>query len=427
MSFFRRHLGPDCGCDAPDPKTGMIGIDEAFSRIIDTVAPVPGTERVDLDHATGRVLAAPITALSDMPRFDHSAMDGYALRVLDLTGRGPWRLPVTLRCAAGEAIGTSLAPSTAARIFTGAPVPEGADCVVMQEEVDRWPGGIVLRRRPARNENIRFRAEDTAKGVDIVAAGGRMGTRCIAAAAAGGHGAVVVRRRIRVGLLVSGAELARPGTPSPGRSGIWDVNTPMLRSFLTRPDVDLVDVGAVPDDLGQTHDALGRMARDCDLVVTSGGVSVGEEDHMRTAIRALGGTEVFAGVAIKPGKPVAFGRLGGAVWLGLPGNPQSAFVTWTLFGEAILGRLCGRASAGTGRRHVVLAHPVQRKAGRCEVRAAAIVGTDGLGRDLVDCAGPVRSGQVTALAAADGLVLLPADADLLPRGALVEILPFQTC
>lgn len=424
MTYVQTITGLACGCDAVDPDAGIVSIDVALERIAAHVAPVSGTVRLRLAEARGRVLAEPILALSDMPRFDHAAMDGYALRRADLSGPGPWRLPVILRCAAGEASSGPLPSGAAARIFTGAPVPEGADCVVMQEEVDVGPRGIVVHRCPGAQENIRFRGEEQPQGSTIVAAGCPVTPRTIAAAAASGHAHLVVRRRLRVALLVSGSEVAAPGAQGLGAAGIWDVNTPMLRAMLTRPDIDLVAVETVPDSAAGIRAALDRVARGVDLVLTTGGVSVGEEDHLRGAVRALGGQEVFAGVAIKPGKPVAFGRVGGAVWLGLPGNPQSAFVTWTLFGEAILGHLSGRTQPVAVKRHVVLAHPVRRRPGRCEVRAAALVGVDGQGRDTVDCGAAVHSGQVTALCDRDGLVFLPADADHLPQGALVEFLPF---
>ncbi|SMX50790.1 molybdopterin molybdotransferase MoeA [Maliponia aquimaris] len=425
MTYVQTITGLACGCDAADPSAGIVSIDEALDRIAAHVAPVSGTVRVGLAEARGRVLAEPVLALSDMPRFDHAAMDGYALRRSDLAGPGPWRLPVALRCAAGEAAVSPLPPGSAARIFTGAPLPAGADCVVMQEEIDGGPRQIVLHRRPAAHENIRFRAEERRQGGEIVAAGLPVSPRAIAAAAASGHAHLVVRRRLRVALLVSGSEVAAPGRQGLGAADIWDVNTPMLRAMLARPDIDLVAVETVPDSPGGIRAALERASRGADLVITTGGVSVGEEDHLRGAVRALDGREVFAGVAIKPGKPVAFGRLDRALWLGLPGNPQSAFVTWTLFGEAILGHLSGLAAPVGTRRHVVLAHPLHRKPGRCEIRAAALVGIDGHGRETADCGEAVHSGQVGALCASDGLVFLPADADHLPQGALVEFLPLR--
>lgn len=426
MSFAQKIDAAGCGCGAPDPGMGVIDIDTALVRIADNVVPVMGCERADLVLARGRVLAEPVRALSDMPRFDHAAMDGYALRRADLAGQGPWHLPVTLRCAAGEAPGAPLEPGTAARIFTGAPMPEGADCVVMQEQVARDAAGIGLGRCPGQHENIRYRGEEHRAGDEIVTAGTRVTDRVIAAAAASGHSGLIVTRRLRVALLVSGTEVTQAGAADLGPAAIWDVNTPMLRAALMRPDIDLVAVEAVPDSIEASRAALARAAQDADLVITTGGVSVGEEDHLREAVRGLGGALVFAGVSMKPGKPVSFGKIGAALWLGLPGNPQSAFVAWTLFGRAILQRLAGLAVPDTRQGTVALAQPVARRAGRCEVRAARLVGTDEAGRALVACDDTIHSGQVGALAASDGLVFLPAETDRLPQGALVRFLPFCT-
>jgi len=424
MTVAQRVPQMACGCEDPDAGRSLISINEALARIATRFDAVPATERVALHAARGRVLADPIDAKSDMPRFDHAAMDGYAIRRADLTGAGPWQLLVSLRCAAGDGRRPVLPKGTAARIFTGAPIPRGADCVIMQEDVDRNEGVITVAHRPTVRANIRFRGEEHRAGSPILAPGARMTVRAIAAAVAGGHGEVVVRRPLRVSLLASGAEIVSPGSPSPTEGAIWDVNTPMLRAALTRGDVELVKVGAIPDDAAKSRAALAEAARDSDLIVTTGGVSVGEEDHLRQAVRDLAGAEVFAGVAMKPGKPVSCGQINGAAWLGLPGNPQSAFVAWTLFGTALVQQLTGLTKPDTLRRHVVLSHTVRRKPGRCELRAATVVGCDGLGREMVSCNSPVRSGQVSALGAADGLVFLPAEVEKLPQAALVEFLPF---
>lgn len=424
MTVVQRFEGMPCRCDVPAPASRLISIDEALTHIADQIGPVETTERVSLHKARGRVLAASVFAQADMPRFDHSAMDGFALRVSDLEGEGPWLLSVALRCAAGSESAGVLTSGSAAHIFTGAPIPRGADCVVMQEEVDRRDGGILLARKPNAHENIRHRGEEYRQGAKIVSANCRVTSRSVAAAASSGIGSLEVRARVRVSLLVTGTEVARAGKTGLGDAQIWDVNTPMLQSVLTRPDVEIVVVEALRDSAVGIREALKRAARWSDLVVTTGGVSVGEEDHLHSAVREAGGVIHFSGVALKPGKPVTFGEIGRVAWLGLPGNPQSAFVTWALFGEAILARLSGLNRPDVGKRHVVLGHELRRKPGRCEIRAGRLTGHDGMGRDVVDCRRPVNSGQVGALCAADGLAYLPADADCLPKGALIEFLPF---
>ncbi len=423
MTIVRPMAKDACGCDAVDPA--LISVDGALDRITACVSPVQGIEEIPLMAAHGRVLAEPIRALADMPRFDHAAMDGYALRQADLTGAGPWQLPVVVRTAAGECASGPLPKGAAARIFTGAPIPAGADCVVMQEKVERTSGAVILSHRPQPGAHIRLSGEEFSRGTEIITAGRRLTPRGIAAAAASGHGAVPVIRKLRVALLISGSEIARPGAVQMDPAQIWDVNTPMLRACLSRPDIELIQIDTMPDDRQASASILAVAARRSDLVITTGGVSVGEEDHLHAALSDVGGQTIFAGVAIKPGKPVAMGRIGGSLWLGLPGNPQSAFVTWSLFGETILRRLTGCSHPQTDRRLVVLSQGLARKPGRCEVRAATLIGYDGTGREIVACQPAVHSGQVGALSGADGFVFLPAEADQLAQNALVEFLPLS--
>ncbi len=424
MTFISRQMPTGCGCDETLASSPLIGIDLALAKIATRFWPVQGTERIALSDAKGRVLAEEVCARSDMPRFDHSAMDGYAIRRADLSGEGPWNIPVSLRCAAGCGPAPALREGSAARIFTGAPVPGGSDCVIMQEAVELAGDRIEISKRPAIGENIRYQGEEQRAGSLILPSGSRLTSRAIAAAAAGGHGDVLVRRKLRVALLVSGSEVISPGSLPAEEGAIWDVNTPMLRAALSRPDIQLVDVRTMPDNAEDIRSVLAKAAKVCDLIVTTGGVSVGDEDHLHAAFRSNGGVEVFSGVAMKPGKPVSCGTVDGVAWLGLPGNPQSAFVTWTLFGTALLARLTGLDAQHQARRHAVLSQEMHRKAGRCEVRAAYVLGFDGCGREIVDCTSPVSSGQVGALSAADGLVFLPADAECLPEAALIEFLPF---
>lgn len=426
MTFLPRTLNNACGCDSTACLASLISLDEALARAAQAISPVPGTEDIALHAAKGRVLARPVCARADMPRFDHSAMDGYALRSADLPGPGPWRLPVAGRYAAGDEVLDRLPSRAAARIFTGAPVPAGCDCVVMQEHVSREGDHILLDRQPVPGQNLRARAEEHRKGAEILSTGTRMTARAVAAAAASGHGLVHVRRPVRVTLIVTGSEVTSVGNGALPGAEIWDVNTPMLHAALMRAGVELVQTVSVSDDRAEISQLLSNAAARSDLIVSTGGVSVGEEDHLHAAVRNAGGQINFAGVAIKPGKPVTFGKIGKAVWLGLPGNPQAAFVTWALFGETLLADLSGLITSVQPRRHAVLRHPISRKPGRCEIRPARLAGVDGTGRDGIECARMVNSGQVTALAAADGLAFLPADADHLPAGALVEFLPFDS-
>lgn len=416
-------VAPGCGCDGPGAHAALIGIDDALRRIAGHVAPVTGTDVVPLAQALGRVLVRAVRAQAMVPPFDNAAMDGYAVAGGALTGDGPWRLPVVARVPAGQGGGPRIAGAVAVRIFTGAPIPDGADAVVMQEDVRRDGETIRLFRRPEPGLNIRRAGEDMAAGVPVLNAGCRLGPRRIAACAAAGAGRVHVRRRPRVALLVTGDEVRQAGTDRTAAQ-IWDVNTPMLIAAMAAAGVTPVACDRGVDSRAGLAAQLAAMAARADFVLTTGGISVGEEDHVKSALADAGGTILFGGVAIKPGKPVSFGRIGRAPWLGLPGNPLSAFVTWQVFGTALIRALSGDTETGLARRHVVTATAIHRAPGRCELRLARIEGFDGQGREVARFDDATRSGRVGTLPLADGLILLPSDTDTLPAGALVEFLPF---
>ncbi len=414
---------PGCGCDDRDLAPSLISIDDALSRISAQAITVAGSETVSLGTARDRVLAQPVCSGAMVPPFDNAAMDGYAVQGDALQGAGPWRLRVIARVPAGQGAGTGVSATTAARIFTGAPVPAGADAVVMQEEVARQGDVIVLHKRPEPGLNIRRAGSDMMAGSCVLEAGRRLGPREIAACAAAGAGMVSVRPRLRVALLVTGDE-ARPSGGNRGDAQIWDVNTPMLSALLAGAEVDLAFVGHAADNRGDLARQLEDLAAASDLIVTTGGISVGEEDHVRPALSRLGAEILFSGVAIKPGKPVSFGRLGRTLWLGLPGNPLSAYVTWQVLGTALVRGMTGQVARPPLRRHVVLLDSVQRKPGRCELRPAMIAGFDTQGREVVRCDSATHSERVGMLPDSDGLIFLPAEADHLPAGAMVEFRPF---
>lgn len=426
MTYLPRQIPAGCGCDDLTTSSSWISIDEAFRRISDHVLPSAPTETLPIQDVRGRVLAKPVCAQCDMPRFDHAAMDGYAVDSRAFAGDGPWLFPVAGRIAAGDAPNARYASSDACRIFTGAPLPVQYDCVIMQERAERLGNSIRFDERPEPGENVRRRGEAYQSGTEILPAGSLLTPRAIAACAAAGHGSVRVLSRVRVALIATGSEVATPGAQALESGQIWDVNTPMLQSLLSRPDVVLHDIMRVSDSLESIRDAVQSAAAYTDLVVTTGGVSVGDEDHLHNAVLSAGGEMIFAGVAIKPGKPITLGRIGKAIWLGLPGNPGSAFVTWSIFGEVVLNALSGRQETIPKRRHVLLGQDLSRKAGRCEIRAASIVGIDGYGRDVIEFKSGGNSGQVSHFAEADGLAFLPSELDHVPAGALVEFLPFCT-
>ena len=338
--------------NAPAP---MQSLDEARAQLLAAVAPLGHSEQVGTFDALGRVLAQDVRSQLDVPPADNTSMDGYALRVADVPEAGVV-LPVAQRVPAGV-VGALLAPGTAARIFTGAQIPAGADAVVMQEQCEALPGlgqgtglgQVRVQVRPTPGQWIRRRGEDVQQGSVVLAAGTRLDAASLGLAAAVGAGTLDVARRPRVALFSTGDELVMPGEPlKPG--AIYNSNRFTLRGLLQGLGCEVLDLGIVPDRLEATRDALRRAARDCDLILTSGGVSVGEEDHLRPAVQAEGRLDLWQ-IAIKPGKPLAFGQVrrpdGGAAWfMGLPGNPVSSFVTFLLLVRPVLLRLQGATDRG---------------------------------------------------------------------------------
>ncbi len=324
-------------------------LDQAWARLAQAVAAhvdaAQGltTERIDSLDALGRVLAERVTSSVNVPPLDNSAMDGYALRVADLVQAKA--LPVSQRVAAGQ-VGTVLQPATCARIFTGAPVPEGADAVVMQEHTQTDElGQVVITRDVQVGQNIRRCGEDVAQGQTVLTAGVRLRPAHLGMAAAVGRSHVEVFRRPRVAVLTTGNELVMPGEPLPAGS-IYNSNRHTLRGLIEASGAQATDLGVVPDDLQATRAALRAAADHHDLIITSGGVSVGEEDHLRAAVQAEGELDFWA-LGIKPGKPFVFGHIRGescpCLYMGLPGNPVASFVTFLLLVNPVLRVLSGEA------------------------------------------------------------------------------------
>ncbi|QIG46713.1 molybdopterin molybdotransferase MoeA [Nordella sp. HKS 07] len=412
-----------CGCDTEPDSDGLISIDAALRTGLFLARPVQEVERLPLDQAHGRVLAEALRSGVALPHFDNSAMDGYAIRSADLLGEGPWRLPIAGRVAAGDAGDAAPPAGTALRIFTGAPIPPGCDAVIMQE-MARSQGRIIqIDRRPERGENIRRAGEDLVVGAELLPAGRRIGPRAAALLAATGCGEVAVRRRIRVAFFSTGSELRSPGAPL-SRGQIWNANRYHLAGSLDLPWVERRDMGNVPDKPDLLLQALKQAARDADIVVTTGGVSVGEEDHMPAMLHAAGGRAYAMKVAIKPGKPLIIGCIGGAIYLGLPGNPVSAFVTWRVIGARIAEALAGISEGGPRRIIVRAGFERFRRAGRCEFLPARLGGYDGHGTRIAEIVTATVSHRVALLAQADGLLLIPAETERISRGDMLEFEPF---
>lgn len=371
----------------------MLSVEEALARLLDGARPLTGTETVAADEAAGRVLASPLVSGVMVPPLDNSAMDGYALRVADWAeGR---RLAVGQRVPAGS-MGRALAPGEAARIFTGAPLPPGADAVAMQEDCEAGEGWVLVKRPPRPGENIRRAGEDIRAGSVVLAAGERLTAARLGVAASVGATALTVHRRLRVAVFFTGDELALPGRPlAPGQ--IYNSNRATLIALLAGLGCEVTDLGIVPDDLEATVAALQSASAQADVVLTSGGVSVGEEDHVKAAVERLGRIEMWR-VAMKPGKPLVYGKVQEADFLGLPGNPVSAFVVFCLFVRPFLLRRMGAVTRQPLRFELPAGFEWSRPGKRREFLRARVED----GRAVLH---PNQgSGVLTSVAWADGLV-----------------------
>jgi molybdopterin molybdotransferase len=391
----------------------MLSFEGARARILESVGPL-ASELVPTADADGRVLASDLVSDVDLPPFDYSAMDGYAVRSADFEGVGPWRFPVTLEQRAGES-GQRLAPGGAARIFTGAPLVEGSDSVIMQEQAERDGQVVAFRAAPRAGSNVRRRGEDLRRGAVALSRGTRLNPFRVGLAAALDRAELEVFRRPRVLLLCTGDELRDAGSaPRPG--SIPDSNGPSLAALARRSGADVRLLPRTGDELEATREVLRGALAACDLLLTVGGVSVGDHDVVKKALELEQVTIDFWKVNIKPGKPLAFGRRGETLVLGLPGNPVSAQLTLGLFGLPLLRTLQGDASPLPKATRVELAAPLTQKPGRMGFYRARLVE----GRALVS--DNQASGAPTSMAHADVLVMLPEESSGAPEGAVVDAL-----
>jgi molybdopterin molybdotransferase len=405
----------------------VLSADEVRRYLIERAVPVIGTEMVATERALGRVLAQDQRSPINVPGADNSAMDGYALASRDLGCAGEFRLVVSQRIAAGQ-VGTPLAPGTAARIFTGAWLPPGADAVAMQEHCRIEPDGTLVIRAPvAPGANVRRAGDDIAANACILRRGMRLRPQDLGLAASVGLARLPVFRRLRVALLSTGDELVAPGAPlGPGQ--IYNANHYMLAGLLQGLGCEWFDAGWVPDDPRRTREMLERAAESADLVIASGGVSVGEEDHVKAAIRELGHLDLWR-VAIKPGKPLAFGRIGTTPFLGLPGNPVSAFVTFCLFVRSFIlcsqGVGCEQGGAGTVPRSfpVVAGFKWSGANDRREYLRACLRLTED-GATIAEIYPNQSSAVLTSAAWAEGLVEVP-EGSVVASGQVVRFFPFS--
>jgi len=400
--------------ESPAGKTGPISLDHAVERLRGRFSAVTGLETVPLDRALGRVLATDQHSALAIPAFDCSAMDGWAVHAADM---GSGALPVGGRVAAGHPRLEPVRPGHTYRIFTGAPLPAGLDAVVMQEEATESEGGILLPI-VAPGTNVRRAGESVALGDRALRAGTVLRPQHLGLAAALGLAELPVRQRLRVAVASTGDEVRDPGSPLPP-GGLYDSNRAMLIALLTAAGCVVSDLGIVADRPGALVDTLSLAAAGHDLILTSGGVSVGEEDHVRAVLTSIGTVE-FWRLAIKPGKPLLVGRIGDIPLLGLPGNPVAVMIGFLLIGREVVAALSGAAPPSARRYTLPAAFSLHKKAGRREFPRA-----------IVTEAGTVRlhpsdsSGVLSSVTASDGLLDLPeAELDIRP-GDPVSFLPFS--
>lgn len=387
-------------------------IEEATALIAERMPVLAGIETVPLHAADGRIAAADVLARHDLPPFANSAVDGYAVRHADLAPAGESVLPVSGRLAAGAAAGAG-AIAGAVRIFTGAPMPPGADTVFMQEDVRAEGDRVVLPPGLKPGANARPAGEDLARGALAIPAGRRLRPADLALAAATGHGALAVRRRLRVALFSTGDELAEPGSElRPG--AIHDSNRVLLGALLARLGVAVSDLGILRDEPASLAARLAEAARDHDVVLTSGGVSVGEEDHVKGAVESLGQLVLWR-LAIKPGRPVAVGLVHGTPFVGLPGNPVAVYVTLLFVVRPLLARLGGASSEAPLPWPVRSAFAYRKKAGRREFVRVCLARTADGGLEARKFPRD-GAGVLTSLTGSDGLVELPDTATAVAPG-----------
>ena len=403
---------------------------DALQKFDATLAPAADIERVRTRDALGRILAEDLVASADIPPYDNSAVDGYAVWFDDLATAGETRLPVAARVAAGHPLENPLARGHATQIFTGAPMPHGIDgagpdTVFMVEDCRADGADVIVPGGIKRGANRRHAGEDVRRGDVVLKPGSRLRPQDIGMAASLGFAEIAIYRRLRVAVFSTGDEVREPGSVlNPG--SIFDANRYALMSMLERLGCAVSDLGIFPDKAERIRSALERAAGSHDLLVTSGGVSRGEEDHVRSAVAALGAVN-FWNLAIKPGRPIALGHIRTSdrpvPFIGLPGNPVAVMVTFLLIARPIVMRLAGATDAAPAAFRVAAGFDFKKKAGRREwLRSRLIRSEQGL---VVDKFPEEGSGILTSMVATDGLVELAEDNTGVRRGDLVDFLPYS--
>ncbi len=410
-------LSDDCFAFGGD----LLSVDAALAEIEARLTSVVETETARLEAAHGRILSRDVIAAINLPPHANSAVDGYAFAHGDLMPDRDTSLPVSGRAAAGHPLGRPAGRGEAIRIFTGAPMPEGADTVMMQEDCLVELGWVRLKPGIKKGANRRHAGEDVAEGAVALAAGRRLGPADLGLAAALGHQELPVFRPLRVALLSTGDEVREPGAPLPP-GAIYDANRFMLAALLAGLGCAVTDFGIRPDREVALVDTLAAASVGHDLIVTSGGVSTGEEDHVKSAIERLGSLH-FWRLAIKPGRPVALGQIDGVPLIGLPGNPVAAIVTFVVLARPLILKLAGAAVSAPRLFRVRAGFDYRKKAGRREYVRASLQRE---GNNLLAVKYPRDgAGILSSIVQSEGLVVLDETTSDLAHGTMIDFLPFS--
>ena len=414
---------PSC-MDDFDPSSLLV--EQALERIHALAAPVSGVERVAIRETLGRVLAEPVHSPIDVPAHDNSAMDGYAVRAADAGADGdggPTALRVLGTAWAGRPFPGEVGPGECVRIMTGAVMPPGADTVVIQENVRLEPDGAAIRfdQRPRAGDNVREAGEDIPRGAAVLGPGQRIGPAELGVLASLGAVEASVRRRVRVAFFSTGDELRSLGEPL-SDGCVYDSNRYTLLAMLRALGAEVLDLGVVRDAREEVERAFREAAASADAIVTSGGVSVGEADFVKETLERAG--EVgFWKIAMKPGRPLAFGKVGGALFFGLPGNPVSVMVTFYQFVQPALRRMMGEPAAAPIRFRVKCASRLRKRPGRVEFQRG-VLGYDETGGLAVRSTGGQGSGILSSMHEANCFIVLPLESEGAAPGSEVEVEPF---
>lgn len=411
---------PSC---ADTEESGLIHFDDALERIISSIKEIQGSERLPVEQAKGRILETDIVSPINVPGHTNSAVDGYALHGEDLPGNNQTcRLNVLGTAFAGKPYTGACATGQCVRIMTGAPMPEGLDTVIMQEHVERSENAIIIDDSHKKGQNVRQTGEDLKQGETVLHKGKWLTPPDIGLIASLGQAEIDVKRKLNIAIASTGNEIFNIGhLPSPG--GIYDSNRYTLSAALDRPDIEVVNLGILEDTPETLLDKFNEASSYADMIISTGGVSVGDADYTRTALQTSGNID-FWKVAIKPGRPLAFGKIGGRIFFGLPGNPVAVMVTFYLFVLPAIEKMLGITNRPiVPRLQAKSLENIKKKTGRTEVPRGILQQSEN-GEWTVKTTGKQGSGILRSMSVANAFILLPHDSPAIREGDRVTVLPF---